>query len=112
MKTKSTIYSVFLKGLLLLFIFGCAQKNESVAPSPTDVVIAKEVKDISNQIWNDNIISLDSTNFAVIFKNIITSKFQFMAGDIIVTAVGEGILRKVTSICTVNKVSIHTLRLR
>ena len=107
MKTKSAIYWVFLLGFLPLFMFSCSKKNEPASPSPTDIVIAKEVKVISNEIWNDYIISLDSTTFTVIFKNGITSKFQFKTGDIIVTAVGEGFLRKVTSISTVN----NTLRI-
>lgn len=74
----------------------------SPTPSPTEVVIAKEVNVISNQTWNDNIISLDSTNFTVTLKKGITATQQIKAGDILVTAVGEGLLRKVKSVSTVN----------
>lgn len=45
---------------LSVFFIGCKKHNSTdptPTPSPTEVVIAKEVKVISNQTWIDNIIS-------------------------------------------------------
>ena len=97
--------SLILVISLSIFLIGC-KKNDLPAPSPTDIVIAKEVKVISNQIWNDNIISMDSTYFTIKFKKGITSTLQFKTGDIIINSVGEGLLRRVTSVSTVNNTII------
>lgn len=77
-------------------------KKGEEPPSPDDIIIAKEVKVISNQIWDKNIVSIDSTNYTITFSKDITSTQQIKAGDIIVSAVGEGLLRKVKSVSTVN----------
>ncbi|MCK4344759.1 MAG: hypothetical protein KAX05_05675 [Bacteroidales bacterium] len=99
-KNAIILLSFFVIILAILTIVSC-QKDEE-PPSPDEIIIAKEVKVITNQTWDEQFISIDSTNYTITFsKNILTTQ-QFKAGDIIVSTIGEGLLRRVKNVRTVN----------
>ncbi|MCK4344762.1 MAG: hypothetical protein KAX05_05690 [Bacteroidales bacterium] len=99
-KNVIILLSFFVIILAILTIISC-QKDEE-PPSPDEIIIAKEVKVIKNQTWNEQFISIDSTNYTITFSNNILTTQQFKAGDIIVSAIGEGLLRRVKTVTTVN----------
>ena len=94
--------------IILALIYSC--KKSETPPSPDEIIIAKEVKVINNQTWNEQFISLDSANYTITFSKNITSSYQFKAGDIIVSAAGEGLLRKVQNVSeSGNEIIVQTV---
>ncbi|HKK42765.1 MAG TPA: hypothetical protein VJ963_10180, partial [Bacteroidales bacterium] len=92
---------LFLFLLCVFFTFTQCKKDETSSTSD-GIVIAKEVKVVSNETWNNQFISLDSSNYTITFSKDITSTQQIRSGDIIVSSAGEGLLRKVKSVSTTN----------
>ncbi|HPV55866.1 MAG TPA: hypothetical protein PKW61_01955, partial [Tenuifilaceae bacterium] len=80
--------------LIFLFVLISCEKNEQ-SQSTKDVVIAKDVEVINNQTWNDNFISIDSTNYTLTFSPEISLSQSIKPGNIIISTIGEGLLRKV-----------------
>ncbi len=89
---------ILLVSFLSLMILVNCNKEESPKDDPTEnpnkVIIAKEAIVINNQIWNENFISIDSTNYTLTLKEGINS-LNINQGDIIVSSENEGLLRKV-----------------
>ncbi|HOZ13547.1 MAG TPA: fibrobacter succinogenes major paralogous domain-containing protein [Tenuifilaceae bacterium] len=94
--------------LIFLFVLISCEKNEQ-SQSTKDVVIAKDVEVINNQTWNDNFISIDSTNYTLTFSPEISLSQSIKPGNIIISTIGEGLLRKVKTINNVNnQIQIQT----
>ncbi|MBK8883834.1 MAG: fibrobacter succinogenes major paralogous domain-containing protein [Bacteroidales bacterium] len=89
---------------ILLILSVCILTTCSEDPNESgsgDVVIADNVSVIPNETWNKDFISMDSTNYTLTFSEDISPAMKIRPGDILISAAGEGLLRKVTS---VNKV--------
>jgi len=93
-----TFGTVILICLFFLILFSC-EKDEDAT---TQTIIAKGVNVIDSQVWNKQIISVDPSNYTIRFSNDINSVQQIKVGDIIISDVGEGLLRKVKNINTIN----------
>jgi uncharacterized protein (TIGR02145 family) len=75
-------------------------KKDNTAPVPGKTIIADNVSIIPDETWNNNLISMDSTNFTLTFSDAISSAMKIKPGDILVSGSGDGFLRKVTSVKT------------
>jgi len=93
---------VLFSGLSLIIAFNTCTKEKDGPTTTENVIIAKGVNVISSQVWNKQIISVDPSNYTVRFSNDINSVQQIKVGDIIISDVGEGLLRKVKNINTIN----------
>lgn len=94
--------------ICLILVFSTCKKD-IIQPPPTGVVIAKEVKVLDTQTWNDQFISLDSTDYTITFSNNDSPIQQILVGDIIISSAGEGLLRRVKNISTVDdKIKVQT----
>jgi len=85
---------------ILLVLSTCKKDNDQIPPE--GVVIAKEVKVIDDNTWKDQFISLDTSNYTITFSNNPSSIQQIIDGDIILSSLGEGLLRRVKNVSTVN----------
>jgi len=107
MKSKNIIFSI-LAGLLMALSSSC-KKDETVAPPVIEPATTNNVKVISNQIWNSNFVALDSVSKTLTLSKNITNSQPIQVGDILVSSVGEGFLRKVKSLNVVNdKIQVQT----
>jgi len=97
--TKLICIAVFLAGISCV-TSSCKKDNGS--PSPDEVVIAKDVQVINNQVWNDNLVAVDTSDYTIRFSKNISTSQSFKAGDYIVSSSGEGLLRKITNVSTLN----------
>ncbi len=92
--------------LLTLFLFSTC-KSEDEEPLPNGVKISEEARVISESNWNQSFIAIDSLNYTLTFdRNTEIEKFK--PGDIIVSAAGEGLLRKVKSVQLINNQVVVT----
>lgn len=96
-------------GLALLFSFflvlwSCQDNStsprtdEPEQPDPNELVVNPDTKDIDSQQWIDSIQEIDSTNFTITFTGDFNEAAEWEENDVIVSAKGEGLLRKVTSV--------------
>ncbi|MBN1340787.1 MAG: hypothetical protein JXA03_15770 [Bacteroidales bacterium] len=76
---------------------GCKKEDEQKAPATEEVVLSANTKVVDQTQWQSSFISLDSTTNTLMFNSNIDA-LNLKAGDIIVSAAGEGFLRKVKSI--------------
>jgi uncharacterized protein (TIGR02145 family) len=81
--------------LILLFPRCMRERNKL---SPGQIVVAKETRVIADQDWNQYFISMDYDKYIVTFSNNINAKSRISQGQILVSSVGEGFLRKVTHV--------------
>jgi uncharacterized protein (TIGR02145 family) len=99
---------ILLSGILIfgLTLSTCKKEKEEV---PSDgVMITAEAKIIEETTWNQNFIDFDSLNYTLTFSKSEAIE-NFKVGDIIVSGKGEGLLRRVTSLETVNnEIIVHT----
>lgn len=96
-----------ISGLIVLLLLVLTCKKHDDTPGPDEIVIAEKVDVIKSDTWKDKFISMDSANYTLIFSKDMASGFN--VGDIIVSAAGEGLLRKITSVQTSNSVAtVHT----
>jgi uncharacterized protein (TIGR02145 family) len=93
-------------GIVILTLTTC--KKDDNTPDPDKIVIAENVRVLDSQTWNDNFISMDSSDYTLTFTDNIKNLIK--PGDIIVTSVGEGLLRKAKSVdsSTVGKFLVQT----
>ena len=78
--------------VIIILLGGC--KKDKQLPEEQDLIIPETTKVISNEVWNNTVISIDTNNFKFTFDK----KPDFSIGDIIVTEADGGYLRKVRSI--------------
>lgn len=110
MKTKSAIYQLatcFLSSLLILQL-GCKKDKEEEPPPESDIVIADNTKVIDQNNWQNSFVTMDSSTYTYTFNSNINS-MNLKVDDIMVSVTGEGLLRKVISINTIdNQVEVQT----
>jgi uncharacterized protein (TIGR02145 family) len=91
-------WMVLLSGIILFLPLSCQKEEE-----PEDQVkIPSTTKVISASDWNANIVSVDSSNYIYTFNSGITDLYDLQVGDILVSDVGNGCLRKISSVTTQN----------
>ena len=90
---KKTIV-LLMMGLLVL---SCTPHEK---PDSDKVIISENAKMIDDQTWNNNIISVDSTDFTLTFKESLSGTQPLKKGDVIVSTIGDGMLRKVKDVVT------------
>jgi uncharacterized protein (TIGR02145 family) len=99
-------------GLLLsaMLLLGLALSTCKKDPKdPETKPIPETTKVIDESTWQANVISVDSANYTFIFNENISSKVVLKTGDILVSAEGEGYLRKVTNVVQENgEIKIYT----
>ena len=106
MKVKTSIYLVLLPVLILMLNLNCKKDNSSTSNNSGSV---QNIKVISEQIWNKNFVSMDSTSKTMVFAKNLDAGQPIQVGDILVSAVGDGFLRKVKTVTTTNdKIQIQT----
>jgi hypothetical protein len=79
-----------------LLLFSCGPHEN---PDP-DITITENTKVVDDQTWDNNILSVDSTDYTITFKEGFTGVQPLSPGDILVSTVGNGLLRKITNITT------------
>ncbi|MCF8227879.1 MAG: hypothetical protein K9G58_11585 [Bacteroidales bacterium] len=94
---------ILLAKLLCMFlsislIFSSCKKEGDEVPEEPEVIIPETTKVISEESWQENIIAVDSLDWTLRFEESIGQEYDLEAGDIIISAEGEGLLRKITSI--------------
>lgn len=96
MKTKILLL-IILTGSML-FNAGCKKEEDPYTVYDNgNTVIPKVTKVISTAEFNSSLIKLDSIDYTLTLKKSTTSS-NINIGDIIISSVGEGLLRKVTSV--------------
>jgi uncharacterized protein (TIGR02145 family) len=110
MNMKNTVL-LMISGLtivLLLIPNGC-KKQDDPKENPTDPVVPETTKVIETQYWNDNIISIDSSDWTLTFKPEINNEYSLEVGDVLICTEGEGLLRKVSEVREEgNKLTVST----
>jgi len=97
---KPAFFRVLFTAILALLVVsqpGCKKDKTEPEPEP-DIIIAENTKVISDQDWNSKILSVDSTDFTLTFNSGINTNYNLEVGDVIVSSVGYGLLRKITNI--------------
>ncbi len=102
----ANVTSLALTGLVLISLTTCKKDNH--VPSVESIIIDEKVKVIDNQTFNNNLLSLDSTNYTLTFTGNMLNSIK--PDEIIVSSVGEGLLRKIKSVSTTTdgKVIVQT----
>ena len=89
------ILSICLSTLIFLQ-YGCKKKSDDLSEIQQNIPVTTKV--IDSTIWRDNFISLDTTNYTFTFNNALLNKVALKQGDVLVSAIGEGYLRKVDNV--------------
>ena len=112
MKTKkvfSILISLTFLVTILFTLTTCKKKSEDPPPTNNEFVIAPTAKFIVDNDWQSMVKNIDSTNFTMTFDKGLLSKYSLTKGDLMVSSVGNGLLRKIESITqTGNDVKIQT----
>ncbi len=97
MKKKSILF--FFVGLLTvsILIFQACKKETKDDP-PESNKVPETTKVIDNQVWQSNLIGIDSSDFTLYFNKNLATELPLEAGDFIVSADGYGLLRKINKI--------------
>jgi uncharacterized protein (TIGR02145 family) len=99
MKTRSrAVWMILLAGAIFLMPLSC--KKDSNDQQDNTIKIPSTTKVITASDWNANLISVDSASFTYVFNSGITATYGLNVGDVIVSDVGGGALRKITGIQT------------
>ncbi|MCB2207995.1 MAG: hypothetical protein KQH67_06825 [Bacteroidetes bacterium] len=99
---RSTLFKAASVAFFLLFLFpqpGC--KKDKIEPEPEpepEIIIAENTKVIADQDWNSNIVSIDTNDYTLTFDDAINVNYDLKVGDVVVSSVGYGLLRKITDI--------------
>jgi len=78
-----------------LLLFSCGPQEN---PDPDKVIISENAKVIDDQTWETNMLSIDTTDYTITFREDITTAQELNPGDILVSASGNGLLRKIKNI--------------
>lgn len=99
---KFAFFRVLLAAILVLLVVcqsGCKKdKDETVPETPSTYDIPETTKLISDQKWDEYIVSLDSSSWTITFKSSIKNDYDLITGDILFISKGQGQLRKILSI--------------
>jgi uncharacterized protein (TIGR02145 family) len=101
MKTSRYFYlpRVLIVIALLISQNGCKKNKDEITPDDSQTnVVPETTKVITDQDWNKNIISVDSSTWTLTFSSALTDNYDFKTGDVLISTEGEGLLRKITNI--------------
>ncbi|NCA76791.1 MAG: hypothetical protein EOM90_10680 [Alphaproteobacteria bacterium] len=111
MKTNNVLMFVcriFLFGLIIMSMTTCKKETENSTPEG-EFIIASEAKFVVNNDFQSMLTNIDSSTYALTFKKEILNTYPIKQGDLIVSSVGNGLLRKIELITeTGNEVTIQT----
>jgi len=112
MKIKR-VFSILISFTFLVTILftltTCKKKSEDPPPTNNEFVIAPKAKFIVDNDWQSMVKNIDSANYTVTFDKGLLSKYSLAKGDLMVSSVGNGLLRKIESITqTGNDVKFQT----
>lgn len=112
MKTKKAL-SILTKFTLLVTILftltTCKKKAEDNPQANDTFLISPKAKFIVDNDWQSMIQSIDSTNYTLTFDKGLLSKYSLSQGDLMVSSVGNGLLRKIDTITqSGNNIQIQT----
>jgi len=112
MKRKQLYKSFSLLVLTGMFLFAlttCKKKSDDPPPTNDEFVIAPTAKFIVDNDWQSMLENIDSADYTLTFKKELLNTYAFTQGDLIVSSVGNGLLRKIESITqTSNDVKLQT----
>jgi len=102
MKKSALLLQVVFTTIFVLLVIpqtGCKKDKEKIVPEDQSTYdIPETTKLISDQKWNENIVSLDSSSWTMTFKSSIKNDYDIKTGDILFVSKGRGLLRKILSI--------------
>ena len=110
MKT-SRIISLFTVLIIVMLSYNSCKKDkeEEPPPGPIEFKISPQAKFIVDNDWQSTLESIDSTTYALTFNKELLNNYSFSQGDLIVSSVGNGLLRKIEAInLSGNDVQIQT----
>ena len=106
MKTKTNLTTIALLLIISSLLFFQACKKDSPT---TNESVPETTKVIDEQTWQTNLNTMDSTDFTLYFDEGINSEMSIKAGDYLVSSNGNGLLRKIKNVSTVNgEVKVET----
>jgi len=88
--------SWILISAIIFFQYGCKKKTDDSNQNQQNIPATTKVIDSTS--WRNNFISVDTSNYTFTFKNSILNQVGLKQGDILVSAIGHGYLRKVDSL--------------
>ena len=102
-----------MKKIIVLMIAGfiLVSCDPQENPDPDEVVVSESAQIIEDQMWNENILLVDSTDYTLTFREDLNTLLPLEIGDVLVSTVGNGLLRKVTGITSTkagNEVVVET----
>jgi hypothetical protein len=97
---KKQVFIISLMLAILLILTTCKKEYQEYL-KPGETKIADETVVVENNVWNQNLVEIDSANFTLTFSPH-TQIEDLKVGDIVVSEAGEGLLRKVKKIKTGN----------
>ena len=105
-----TLFTVLIIVTVALTYNSCKKKgSEDPPPDPIEFQISPEAKFITDNDWQSMLESIDSTTYTLTFHKDLLNTYSFTQGNLIVSSVGNGLLRKVESIdLSGNDVQIQT----
>jgi len=101
MKTKKIFFILisFTFWVTILFTLTTCKKKEEEPPPVTDeFVIAPTAKFIVDNDWQSMLENIDSADYTLTFKKEVLNTYVFAQGDLMVSSVGNGLLRKIETI--------------
>lgn len=110
MKTKKVLYLVTTCFLCILLVLqsGCKKDNPSEEEETSEFILAENTVIIEENTWLNSYISMDSSTHTFTFNGNIED-LNLEVGDIMVSDVGNGMLRKVKKISSDgSKVEVQT----
>jgi len=104
------IFWLMMIPVFVLTIVSCKkEKKEEPTPPSEDIVLASNTVGIDSADWENSLISFDSSTFTIVFDGDILTTYSFHEGDILVSSVGAGFLRKISSVSiTAGQVTLTT----
>jgi hypothetical protein len=93
---KSILFVLFCANLALN---SCKEDiPEIIKDDPSEIIISKDVVVIDDQTWKECFLKIDSTNYNLTFSDKSEAINKIVEGNIIVSGIGNGLMRRVKSI--------------
>ena len=111
MKTKSllSVLTAIIFLVTILFTLTTCKKKSEDPPPANEFVISPTAKFIVDNDWQSMVKNIDSANFTLTCSNDILTKYSLAQGSLLVSSVGNGLLRKIETITqSGNDVTIQT----
>lgn len=109
MKTRFILISLVTLFTVTMLIFQACKKDAKNLDDNDIKPVPETTKIIDESTWQTNVISIDSSNYTFTFNENLANKVTLKAGDILVSSVGEGYLRKVSNVVQENgEIKIYT----